>query len=79
MGLIGFTTKVLSVGMLKKQGCRMSLDTPPYGFYSPSKEWVPVQEHDNLLFIDVEPIRGYPGHGAATLHLKASNIGLWRK
>ena len=57
----------------------MSLDTPPYGFYSPSKEWVPVQEHDNLLFIDVEPIRGYPGHGAATLHLKASNIGLWRK
>ena len=33
----------------------MSLDTPPYGFYTPSEEWVPVQEHDNLLFIDVEP------------------------
>ena len=38
----GFTTKVLSVGMLRKQGFKMSLDTEPYGFYTPSKEWVPV-------------------------------------
>ncbi|KAH8066237.1 hypothetical protein JL722_654 [Aureococcus anophagefferens] len=34
----GFTTKVLSVGMLRKQGFKMSLDTEPYGFYTPEEE-----------------------------------------
>ena len=50
----GFTTKVLSVGMLRKQGFKMSLDTEPYGFYTPEEEWVAVNEHDNLLYIDAE-------------------------
>ncbi|KAH8062954.1 hypothetical protein JL721_8569 [Aureococcus anophagefferens] len=50
----GFTTKVLSVGMLRKQGFKMSLDTEPCGFYTPEEEWVAVNEHDNLLYIDAE-------------------------